>query len=173
VDQVLKFIVAMSLACIAGMFIAEARAADAFLSYNPERDGEGATIFTDEGKAVMVMYTYTDNSVVMPPTVSPYLPEYVAVECLNSPIWFLGVSEDWDGISGSGDLTINRPFQYPASVDGQVSEPDTIGKFFLLRDADGFDLFVDWVRNDAFPFSVSLYDTVYQLHVPVVKVSGN
>ena len=148
--------------------------AEAFLSYNPDRDGEGATIFTDDDKAVIVLYTYTDNSVTYPPTVSPYIPPpYITLQCLNSPTWFLGVSEDWDGTGGSGEFTINRPFQYPAAVDGQVSEPEVIGTFYLLRDNEGFDLFVDWVQNDSLPFTVSLYDTVYQLYVPLVQVSGN
>lgn len=158
---------------LAALLALPAMASDALLVYNPERSGEGAAIFIDEHLLVMTFYTFTDSIVTYPPTVSPSLPPpYVTLQCVNSPIWYLGVAGDWDGDTAIGTLYADRPFDYPLAVDDQVSASTVIGTFMIERDAEGFDFYVDWVENDVLPYTVSLYTSVYQLWLPLLKVKG-
>lgn len=141
--------------------------------YNPARDGEGATVFVRDGEFAMFFYSYLDNMSVIPPTVSPYIPPaYVAVECVNTPIWYLLQGSDWDGEAGTGEIYVGVPGNYPASVDGQVATSAKIGTFFVLKDREGFDLTVLYENNGFIPAYMSIYSTTYQLWEPLAQIEG-
>jgi hypothetical protein len=171
VHSILKLIVMAGLSCLAFVSV-QAVASEAVFTYNPARSGEGAAIFVEKETLVLTFFTFTDSVVSYPPTVSPSPPPVEAV-CLNRPIWYVGVATNWDGDAGSGKLYADRPYDYPFAIGRAVSESEEIGDFVISRDREGFDFYVDWVANNTLPYSVSLYDTVYQLWLPLVTVRGN
>lgn len=162
------------LICWITLFAANLYAAEAVLTYNPDRVGEGAAIFIEGETAVITFYTFLDASIIYPPTVSPYIPpKTVTPSCLNTQAWYVGIATNWNGKGGSGDMYIDIPFEYPYPVGVEVSESVKIGEFVLVRDREGFDFYVDWVDNSALPWSISLYDTVYQLWLPLIRVKSS
>lgn len=160
------------LTIILALFSSTLFAAEAGVFYNPDRDGEGATVFTDGSSLALFFYTYRDEVVIRPPEVSPSYPlPGPELVCVNEPIWYLLQADDYDGQSASGNAYTGIAFSYPYPVGKNLSDVQQIGTFFLNRDQDGFDLMIDWVENDVVSPYVSLYDSVYQLWTPLASIS--
>lgn len=148
-------------------------AAEAGIYYNPEREGEGATVFVDGDQFVMFFYTYTDDISTRPPTVSPYYPPpYVSNQCINNPIWFLAQGEiASDG--AYGDFYVGVPDSYPLVTDRSLGAIEKVGTFHAVRDGEGFDLTIFHTDNSQMPDYLSMYSTTYQLWSPLKQVIGS
>jgi len=146
-------------------------AAESGIFFDPDRNGEGATIFVDDNQAVLFFYTYCDESYDIPPAVSP-LPPLVELDCANEPLWFLAQSSNFDGETGDGSIFMGEAINYPnASSESTVAAIDTVGTFTLIRSGDGFEMTVDWVQNPFLPQGVNLYNSTFFFTSPLLKIN--
>lgn len=140
--------------------------------YNPERDGEGVSVFTRDDTLVFQFYTYYDRSYSITPVPSPAPGPGGEITCANEAVWYLGIADNWDGMEATGDLYLSRPLDYPyvgVRVDGTdgLNEIVKVGVFSMIPDDDGFDLVVEptgklprdmFLFNNRFSFNKRLID---------------
>jgi len=139
------------------LFLGTAHAADTGLWYDPERDGEGINVITRNSTLVFFFYTYRDNVHLIPPSVSPDPPSLVPEEP-NTPIWYMGQAEDYDGKIANGTLYTGEALDYPNAVETSLASVEEVGTFTLFRDGDGWILEINYSWNYLVPWFVSLYD---------------
>jgi hypothetical protein len=129
--------------------------------YNPDRDGEGIIVTTDDkSRIAWAMFTYWDKNISIPPTVSPAPPSpNLITEChRNSQAWLVGNGVYVDDIA-VGAAMISEPIEYPFVSDGSLDEKIQVGTFLLQGYEGGFDLAIDC--NELLPESLYMCNNVF------------
>ena len=158
-------------AILASLFLfSAAYAADTGVWYTPARNGEGINVITRGPTQLVYFYTYRDDTVLnIPPTVSPAPPELEQVG-KNLPAWYLGIAQNFDGQSSSGEVYAAEAYNFPFAIDGSVAAGEQVGTFELVRSGEGWILNIEYSLNYIIPGYVSFYG-VHEFSTPLVTVN--
>jgi len=148
------------------LFFNTARAADTGVWFNPDRNGEGINIITNDDTLVFFFYTYRDSIHSVPPVVSPAPPDVPQVGP-NLPVWYIGQADNFDGESAEGILYAAEAFDFPFVVEFELGTVNEVATFELVRDGEGWLLEVKYRWNYLVPWYVSLYN-VHSFTAPLI-----
>ena len=135
--------------------------------YNPERSGEGVSVFVRDQTLSFVFFTYYDDVISLDPVVSPPAPTQPGITCNNQTVWFIGTTHSWDGKEAKGDLLLMRPTEYPYTIDRNLASIVPIGKFSMVPDEEGFDLIIE--PNGALPRSMYIFNNRLSFNRAIIE----
>ena len=133
--------------------------------YDPDRDGEGIFVTTDDqGRLSFGLYTYFDAQSAVHPETSPPAPLLPLTPCHNCPIWYVG-NGVYVNDASIGAIYLSVAIDYPNVAQGSLNEAIDVGTYLIERTTDGFDLVVDcngilhpdmYICNETFHFKTKL-----------------
>ncbi len=140
--------------------------------YDPDRNGEGIFVVTQDNQLAFGMFTFAEKNSVIEPTVSPQVP-YRFTSCpepekfICGQMWYVGSGMTIDGIT-MGDLYMNQPINYPfADLEGMLSDQVAVGVFFLQEMGDGYSLAVD-CSNSPIPMDSPICVLDYEFDTKII-----
>jgi hypothetical protein len=143
--------------------------------YNPLLDGEGVLAFERDNQYALWFFTYTDDNNSVPPAVSPAPPAPKISQCRNCPIWYVGLSNDWEDGVGTGTLYLAQPLSYPeigVTSDGTpgLANLIEIGAFVAVEDDDGEGYTLDVLRiGNEIRADATLYTTTFTFNKILIE----
>jgi hypothetical protein len=143
--------------------------------YNPLLDGEGVVAFERGDEYVFWFFTYTDDNNSVPPVVSPAPPAPSIKQCRNCPVWYMGVSNEWEDGVGTGTLYLTQPLSYPEVRITNYGKPGLadlieVGVFIAVEDDDGEGYTLDVLRvGHELDADATLYTTLFHFNKILIE----
>jgi len=140
--------------------------------FNPDRDGEGVSVFIRGDTLAFQFYTYYDRSLTVEPVPSPAPPPSSEIVCANEAVWYIGISSNWNEEGATGDLYLSHAIDYPHvtqrrdGTDG-LNESVKVGTFSMIPDDEGFDLLVE--PTGVLPRDMYLFNNRFSFHKLIIK----
>jgi len=134
--------------------------------FDLDKNGEGLNLGRNGDTIFFKYYTYGGDSECGEPVVSPSIPTCE----LNGQRWFFGV-DTYNEISESltGNFYITEGVDFPFGADGNVGDATIVGRYTLVRDLEGWALFVtrfgttlsqdDPLFDDVIGFPIKLFES--------------